>query len=206
MGRGEKRVEMASRGRRRRDRVGRDGMPAAIVAREAGASVIMVEAKPHRRPCHHLAAATCRSAAAPASRRNTASRIRRICSSAISPIGRWSSPTASRLIATTTARSSAPSPTTASPPSNSCWRMASRSSTGARRASATRSAIRCRAPCRSRRATGRWCRPASRPIRAIQESRAGTGLMRPLEAAARKAGVEILLEHRMTAIHRESAA
>src|SRR5207302_2850787 len=29
------------------------------------------------------------------------------------------------------------------------------------------------------------------------------GLMRPLEAAARKAGVEILLEHRMTAIHRE---
>src|SRR5260370_39482259 len=27
--------------------------------------------------------------------------------------------------------------------------------------------------------------------------------MRPLEAAARKAGVELLLEHRMTAIHRE---
>ena len=27
--------------------------------------------------------------------------------------------------------------------------------------------------------------------------------MRPLEAAARKVGVEILLEHRMTAIHRE---
>ena len=32
----------------------------------------------------------------------------------------------------------------------------------------------------------------------------GNGLMRPLETAARKAGVEILLEHRMTAIHRES--
>lgn len=31
----------------------------------------------------------------------------------------------------------------------------------------------------------------------------GNGLMRPLEAAARKVGVEILLEHRMTAIHRE---
>lgn len=30
----------------------------------------------------------------------------------------------------------------------------------------------------------------------------GNGLMRPLEAAARKAGVEILLEHRMTALHR----
>jgi succinate dehydrogenase/fumarate reductase flavoprotein subunit len=35
------------------------------------------------------------------------------------------------------------------------------------------------------------------------EIRAGAGLIRPLEAAARKAGVEILLEHRMTAIHRE---
>ncbi|HEV8015006.1 MAG TPA: FAD-dependent oxidoreductase [Stellaceae bacterium] len=32
----------------------------------------------------------------------------------------------------------------------------------------------------------------------------GNGLMRPLEAAARKAGVEILLEHRMTALHRET--
>jgi succinate dehydrogenase/fumarate reductase flavoprotein subunit len=31
----------------------------------------------------------------------------------------------------------------------------------------------------------------------------GNGLMRPLEVAARKAGVEILLEHRMVAIHRE---
>ena len=31
----------------------------------------------------------------------------------------------------------------------------------------------------------------------------GNGLMRPLEAAARKAGVEIRLEHRMTALHRE---
>jgi succinate dehydrogenase/fumarate reductase flavoprotein subunit len=35
------------------------------------------------------------------------------------------------------------------------------------------------------------------------EIRAGAGLIRPLEAAARNAGVEILLEHRMTAIHRE---
>src|SRR3974390_2500678 len=35
------------------------------------------------------------------------------------------------------------------------------------------------------------------------EIRAGAGLMRPLEAAARNAGVDILLEHRMTAIHRE---
>ena len=36
------------------------------------------------------------------------------------------------------------------------------------------------------------------------EIRAGAGLIRPLEAAARKAGVEILLEHRMTALHREA--
>ena len=36
------------------------------------------------------------------------------------------------------------------------------------------------------------------------EIRAGAGLIRPLEIAARKAGVEILLEHRMTAIHRET--
>ncbi len=35
------------------------------------------------------------------------------------------------------------------------------------------------------------------------ELRAGAGLMRPLHAAALKAGVEILLEYRMTAIHRE---
>jgi succinate dehydrogenase/fumarate reductase flavoprotein subunit len=32
----------------------------------------------------------------------------------------------------------------------------------------------------------------------------GNGLMHPLDAAARKAGVEILLGHRMTAIHRQS--
>jgi succinate dehydrogenase/fumarate reductase flavoprotein subunit len=42
---------------------------------------------------------------------------------------------------------------------------------------------------------------------AAEESRrsysTGNGLMRPLEAAARKSGVEILLAHRMTGIHRE---
>ncbi|HEY2529721.1 MAG TPA: FAD-dependent oxidoreductase [Xanthobacteraceae bacterium] len=36
-----------------------------------------------------------------------------------------------------------------------------------------------------------------------EDTRAGAGLMRPLHAAALKAGVEILLEHRMTAIHRQ---
>jgi succinate dehydrogenase/fumarate reductase flavoprotein subunit len=39
---------------------------------------------------------------------------------------------------------------------------------------------------------------------ADDEIRAGAGLIRPLEAAALKAGVEILLEHRMTTIHRET--
>ncbi len=37
------------------------------------------------------------------------------------------------------------------------------------------------------------------------EIRAGAGLIRPLEAAARDAGVDILLAHRMTAIYREAA-
>ena len=31
----------------------------------------------------------------------------------------------------------------------------------------------------------------------------GNGLIRPLEAAASKAGVQVLLEHRMIALHRE---
>ena len=36
------------------------------------------------------------------------------------------------------------------------------------------------------------------------EIRGGAGLIRPLEAAARKAGIDILVEHRMTAIFREA--
>lgn len=47
--------------------------------------------------------------------------------------------------------------------------------------------------------TGRPADPA------VQKTRSsGNGLMRPLEAAARRAGVEILLEHRMTRIYRET--
>src|SRR5205807_5952548 len=39
----------------------------------------------------------------------------------------------------------------------------------------------------------------------VQKTRSsGNGLMRPLEAAARRAGVEILLEHRMTSIYRQA--
>ena len=39
----------------------------------------------------------------------------------------------------------------------------------------------------------------------VQKTRSsGNGLMRPLEVAARRCGVEILLEHRMTAIYRET--
>jgi succinate dehydrogenase/fumarate reductase flavoprotein subunit len=40
---------------------------------------------------------------------------------------------------------------------------------------------------------------------AQQEIRAGSGLMLPLHASAVDAGVDVLLEHRMTAIHRETA-
>ena len=45
-------------------------------------------------------------------------------------------------------------------------------------------------------------KPADPSERATKSS--GNGLMQPLDAAARDAGVEILLEHRMTAIHRET--
>jgi len=49
--------------------------------------------------------------------------------------------------------------------------------------------------------TGKQAAPE---VRATTSS--GNGLMPPLEVAARRAGVEILLEHRMTAIHREAPA
>src|ERR1019366_1770509 len=45
-------------------------------------------------------------------------------------------------------------------------------------------------------------KPADPAIQATLFS--GNGLMRPLEVAARKAGVQILLQHRMTAIYREA--
>jgi succinate dehydrogenase/fumarate reductase flavoprotein subunit len=45
-------------------------------------------------------------------------------------------------------------------------------------------------------------KPADPSVQRTRSS--GNGMMRPLEAAARKAGVEILLEHRMTAIYRLS--
>ena len=44
-------------------------------------------------------------------------------------------------------------------------------------------------------------KPADPMIQKMLSS--GNGLMRPLEAAAKKAGVQILLEHKMTAIYRE---
>jgi succinate dehydrogenase/fumarate reductase flavoprotein subunit len=46
--------------------------------------------------------------------------------------------------------------------------------------------------------------PADSEVQALTSS--GNGLMRPLEAAATRAGVRILLEHRMTSIHREAPA
>jgi succinate dehydrogenase/fumarate reductase flavoprotein subunit len=46
-------------------------------------------------------------------------------------------------------------------------------------------------------------KPADPMIQKMLSS--GNGLMRPLEAAAKKAGVQLLLEHRMTAIYREQS-
>jgi succinate dehydrogenase/fumarate reductase flavoprotein subunit len=46
-------------------------------------------------------------------------------------------------------------------------------------------------------------KPADPAVRATTSN--GNGLMRPLEAAARKAGVEILLEHKMTGLYRAQA-
>ncbi|HEX3989654.1 MAG TPA: FAD-dependent oxidoreductase, partial [Acetobacteraceae bacterium] len=45
-------------------------------------------------------------------------------------------------------------------------------------------------------------KPADPVVQATTSS--GNGLMRPLEVAARRAGVEILLRHRMVALHREA--
>jgi succinate dehydrogenase/fumarate reductase flavoprotein subunit len=45
-------------------------------------------------------------------------------------------------------------------------------------------------------------KPADPSVRKTRSS--GNGLMRPLEVAARRVGVEILLEHRMTGIYREA--
>jgi hypothetical protein len=47
-------------------------------------------------------------------------------------------------------------------------------------------------------------KPAHPAVQEITSS--GNGLMRPLEAAARRAGVDILLRHRMVALHREAPA
>ncbi len=45
---------------------------------------------------------------------------------------------------------------------------------------------------------------APEPTETAATRSTGNGLMRPLEVAAKRAGVRILLEHRMTAIHRET--
>ncbi len=72
-------------------------------------------------------------------------------------------------------------------------------------AAAFRSATRCRARCIACRSTGRWRIPASRSMRRQRKTYSiGAGFMYPLIDAARRAGVDILLEHRMTALHREN--
>ena len=168
---------------------GATGLPAAIVAREAGASVILVEAAAaYRRPRDHAAAATCRSAAAPAAEEI---RHRGFCRPVVPRPDRLVGGRAQRL-----SRLSLQRPRDhprlrrqqRRRPSNGCWRMASCLSTRRRTTSAaTRSATRCRARCIARSATGRWCRPASPPTRRSAQTRSsGNGLMRPLEAAAQK--------------------
>ena len=185
---------------------GATGMPAAIVAREAGASVIVVEAQ------NHIGGHAITSGRQPAARRRhqlpEEIRHRGFARPVLPGPDRLVGGRDQRLSALPLQRPrdhSRVSPTTASRRSNSCWRMASRSSTGRRTMSRTRDrrfgaahACTCAVEDWPMVQTGK---PAD-PARATTSS--GTGLMRPLHAAALKAGVDILLEHRMTAIHREA--
>jgi urocanate reductase len=47
-----------------------------------------------------------------------------------------------------------------------------------------------------------WAREWADPAGVVVPGQGGSGLMRPMEAAARERGVEILLQHRMTKVHR----
>ena len=72
-------------------------------------------------------------------------------------------------------------------PSNSCWRTASKViDRHAEQIGGTRSAFRCCAPCRSRSRTGRWSRPAGRPIRTMTK----ITRRRRLDPAARGRGAQ----------------
>ena len=140
---------------------GATGMPAAIVAREAGSSVIVVDA--NRDIGGH---AICSGANIPLGGGTSVPeegrhrRQRPTSCSRTSPTGRSCSPTARPTTATTTRRSSGPLPTIARRPSSFWSRTASSSSTTCRTAApAARTAIRCRARCTSRCSTGHRCRP-----------------------------------------------
>ena len=152
---------------------GATGLPAAIVAREAGASVIVVEAEnAYRRPRHH------QRRQRPARRRHQraeAARHRGLARSAVPRPDRLVGGRAERL-------SRLPLQRSRDHPrlrrqqrrhlSNGWSRTAWSSSTRRRtRAAATRSATRCRARCTPPSWTGRWCRPASRPIRRCRPRR-----------------------------------
>lgn len=50
-----------------------------------------------------------------------------------------------------------------------------------------------------------WAKEWADPAGVVVPGQGGSGLMRPLEAAARERGVEILLQHRMTKLHRAQA-
>ena len=177
------------------------GLPASIVAREAGASVILVEAQPHvgghARVQRRQHAARRRHQRAEDA---TASRIRPTSCSRISPTGRWCSPTASRTIATTIAKSFAPSPTTAPRPSNSCSRtvlcIVDKPPDRQGGSSVGNSVLRTMHVAPMDWPLIQTGAPANGNARTTMSS--GNGLTQPLEAAARKAGVEFLLEHKMT--------
>ena len=103
---------------------GATGLPAAIVAREAGASVLLVEAQPHIG-----GHAICSGGNVPLGGGTSVQRKYGIADTPdlqFRDLTDWSVVGSNGFpdFATTTARSSAPSATTASPPSNGCWRMA----------------------------------------------------------------------------------
>jgi hypothetical protein len=184
---------------------GATGLPAAIVARETGASVIIVEAE--KDVGGH---AITSGGNVPMGGGTSVQKKYGIQDSPdllFQDLTDWSvvEPNGFRITDTTTARSFVPSP---KQPSH--IRMAPRSRCRLRRQSA-----------RSDRSIGRQLGAAGiahaavmdwpmvqtgKPVDPMLQRKlsSGNGLMRPLEAAAKKDGVRILLEHKMTAIFRET--
>ena len=103
---------------------GATGLPAAIVTREAGASVIVVEAEKDIGGHAITSGGNVPLGGGTSARGNTASRTRPTCCSTTSPTGPLLNQTGFPTTVTMTARSCVPSPTTASPPMNGWSRTA----------------------------------------------------------------------------------